>query len=224
MNALILESRSIIIYSFNLKSSDKVWKFDFFRNFRTSELSQTTSPPPVRECPKFKNHPPPHLPDVLCATLEKIGSLDIIQFQHRERRWSSILMQCSSCERILCLYTTVSVVYKHHNNTIRLTIQYKAALTTCVLIVLSSEFSQHCLGPSTKDVRQNLGFSNHPLPLSGCVRISKTTPPRQWRNVNHVFHSAPPAEIFGAPTKYFFYCHLKKKKKKRSPLFFRFFL
>ena len=33
-------------------------------------------------------------------------------------------------------------------------------------------------GPSTKDVRQNLGFSNHPppLPLSGCVRISKTTP------------------------------------------------
>ena len=32
------------------------------------------------------------------------------------------------------------------------------------------------LGPSTKDVRQNLGFSNH-LPLSGCVRISKTTSP-----------------------------------------------
>ena len=31
-------------------------------------------------------------------------------------------------------------------------------------------------GPSTKDVRQNLGFSNHPLHLSGCVRISKTTP------------------------------------------------
>ena len=23
-------------------------------------------PPPVRKCPKFQNHPPPHLPDVLC--------------------------------------------------------------------------------------------------------------------------------------------------------------
>ena len=69
VNALILESRFIIIYSFNLKSSEKFWKFDFFRNFRTSELSQTTlSPPPtpVRECPKFQNHPPSHLPDVLC--------------------------------------------------------------------------------------------------------------------------------------------------------------
>ena len=52
VNALILESRSIIIYSFNLKSSEKFWKFDFFRNFRTSELSQTT--------------PLPHLPGVLC--------------------------------------------------------------------------------------------------------------------------------------------------------------
>ena len=29
---------------------------------------------------------------------------------------------------------------------------------------------------ATKDVRQNLGFSN--TPLSGCVRIFKTTPPR----------------------------------------------
>ena len=66
VNALILESRSIISYSFNLKSSEKFWKFDFFRNFRTSELSQTTPPPPVLECPKFQNHPPPHLPDVLC--------------------------------------------------------------------------------------------------------------------------------------------------------------
>ena len=27
---------------------------------------------------------------------------------------------------------TITPVYKHHNNTIRLTIQYKAALTTCV--------------------------------------------------------------------------------------------
>ena len=26
----------------------------------------------------------------------------------------------------------LTVVYKHHNNTIRLTIQHKAALTTCV--------------------------------------------------------------------------------------------
>ena len=63
VNALILESRSIIIYNFNLKSSEKFWKFDFFFNFRTSELSQTTPPPPppppVRECPKFQNHPLP---------------------------------------------------------------------------------------------------------------------------------------------------------------------
>ena len=30
-----------------------------------------------------------------------------------------------------------------------------------------------------KDVGQKLGFSNHPLPQSGCVRISKTGhPPR----------------------------------------------
>ena len=28
--------------------------------------------------------------------------------------------------------TRLTVVYKHHNNTIRLTIQHKAALTTCV--------------------------------------------------------------------------------------------
>ena len=48
VNALILESRSIIIYSFNLKSSEKFWKFDFFRNFRTSELSQSTPLPPSR--------------------------------------------------------------------------------------------------------------------------------------------------------------------------------
>ena len=27
--------------------------------------------------------------------------------------------------------TGLTPVYKHHNNTIRLTIQYKAALTTC---------------------------------------------------------------------------------------------
>ena len=45
VNALILESRSIIIYSFNLKSYEKFWKLDFFRNFRTSELSQTTPSP-----------------------------------------------------------------------------------------------------------------------------------------------------------------------------------
>ena len=31
-----------------------------------------------------------------------------------------------------CLYTGVTVVYKHHNNTIGLTLQHKAALTTCV--------------------------------------------------------------------------------------------
>ena len=28
-------------------------------------------------------------------------------------------------------FSKVTPVYKHHNNTIRLTIQYKAALTTC---------------------------------------------------------------------------------------------
>ena len=65
VNALILESRSIIIYSFNLKSSEKFWKFDFFRNFRTSELSQTT-PSPRPGMSEISKPPPPHLPDVLC--------------------------------------------------------------------------------------------------------------------------------------------------------------
>ena len=63
VNALILESRSIIIsIVLTLKSSEKFWNFDFFRNFRTSELSQTT-PLPQSEISK---PPPPHLPDVLC--------------------------------------------------------------------------------------------------------------------------------------------------------------
>ena len=36
--------------------------------------------------------------------------------------------------------------------------------------------SCNLLGPSIKDIRQNLGFSNH-LSFSGCVRISKTPSP-----------------------------------------------
>ena len=32
-------------------------------------------------------------------------------------------------------FVRITVVYKHHNNTIRLTMQHKAALTTCVYIV-----------------------------------------------------------------------------------------
>ena len=59
VNALILESRSIIIYSFNLKSSEKFWKFDFFRTFRTSELSQTTLLPPSGNVRNFKTTPLP---------------------------------------------------------------------------------------------------------------------------------------------------------------------
>ena len=59
VNALILESRSIIIYNFNLKSSEKFWKFDFFRNFRTSELSQTTPLPPSGNVRNFKTTPSP---------------------------------------------------------------------------------------------------------------------------------------------------------------------
>ena len=61
-----------------------------------------------------------------------------------------------------------------------------------------------CRGPSTKDVRQNLGFSNHPLPLSGCVRISKTTPPpRTSASRFFIFHTF---SIFT----HFYFCSLKQ--------------
>ena len=49
-----------------LKSSEKFWNYDFFRNFRTSELSQTTPLPPSGNVRNFKTTPPPHLLDVLC--------------------------------------------------------------------------------------------------------------------------------------------------------------
>ena len=44
-------------------------------------------------------------------------------------------------------------------------------------------------------------------------------------NVNHVYHSAPPGGNFWRPYKViFFTVSLKKRKKRRLPLFFRFFL
>ena len=60
VNAIILESRSIIISSFNFK---ELWEI---LEFRTSELSQTTPLPPSGNVRNFKTTPPPHLPDVLC--------------------------------------------------------------------------------------------------------------------------------------------------------------
>ena len=44
-------------------SSDKIWNFNIFSNFQTSEFSQTTLPPGTSEISK---PPHPHLPDVLC--------------------------------------------------------------------------------------------------------------------------------------------------------------
>ena len=38
----------------------------------------------------------------------------------------------------IVLFNPVTPVYKHHNNTIRLTIQYKAALTTLQTQVVSA--------------------------------------------------------------------------------------
>ena len=82
------------------------------------------------------------------------------------------------------------------------------------LIELKKEWSHLCdigpsygyypKGPSTKDVRQNLGFSNHPLPLSGRVRISKTTPlPERPRPEFSIFTH------FSIIT-HFYFCSLKQ--------------
>ena len=65
----------------------------------------------------------------------------------------------------------------------------------------STGHAQWRKGLSTKDVRQNLGFSNHPLPLSGCVRISKTTPlPGHPRSDFSIF------KIFSIFT-HFYFCY-----------------
>ena len=53
---------------------------------------------------------------------------------------NDILIDCTTNNNKFCFHENVlfsfysellTPVYKHHNNTIRLTIQYKAALTTC---------------------------------------------------------------------------------------------
>ena len=63
VNALILESISIIISSFNFKELWEILEFRFFQKF--SDVRTFTNHP-LRESPKFQNYPPPHLPDVLC--------------------------------------------------------------------------------------------------------------------------------------------------------------
>ena len=64
-----------------------------------------------------------------------------------------------------------------------------------------------------------------PVPVHNGLRIPVKLPGsttcRQWRNVNHVNHSAPPAELFGAPTKSKNFT--VSKNKKRSLLFCWFF-
>ena len=56
-----------------------------------------------------------------CSLTQKIAqSVASLQIADSQKSW-------------LRLYALiVTVVYKHHNNTIRLTIQHEAALTTCV--------------------------------------------------------------------------------------------
>ena len=67
VNALILESRSIIISSFNFKELWEILEFCFFQKF--SDVRTFTNHPPS-PCPGMseisKPPPPPHLPDVLC--------------------------------------------------------------------------------------------------------------------------------------------------------------
>ena len=45
---------------------------------------------------------------------------------------TKIVHNCYLLETLNKTLYGLTVVYKHHNNTIRLTIQHKAALTTCV--------------------------------------------------------------------------------------------
>ena len=73
VNALILGSRSIIIYSFNLKSSEKFWKFDFFRNFGRPNFHK---PPPSPRPGMSEISKPPPLP--ICRTSFVDGPLAVI--------------------------------------------------------------------------------------------------------------------------------------------------
>ena len=51
---------------------------------------------------------------------------------HISKQLAKIVINWHKIGQMPLFDKNITVVYKHHNNTIRLTIQHKAALTTCV--------------------------------------------------------------------------------------------
>ena len=85
------------------------------------------------------------------------------------------------------------IVYKLHSFTHSVRGMPQTSASLLVYITISAV---HLMYRQQREQRRaNLSFAPVPVPWD-CEVV-----PAQWLNINHVYHSAPPAEIFGAPYK-----------------------